>query len=89
MFIDMQLGKDVLEPLVEGFVVVVSCDQVVSYVIKGGLKLETVVAKFVDLIHDKMNVGFVLVNFDGLFLLALLDFDFFIRGLVCLLLPEF
>ena len=60
--------------------VVVSRNQVVSYVVDGGLKFETVFAKFVDLIHDKGNIRF-LIEVDGLFLLALLYFVFIIQGL--------
>ena len=55
----------------------------VADVVDGGLKLEAVLTKFLDLICDVMNIEFIL-EVDGLFLLALLDFDFLVD---CLLGP--
>ena len=82
-WVGLQVGEDVLEPLVEGLMVVVHRDKVVSYVVDGGLKFKAMFAKFVDLIRDKRNVR-LLVEVDGLFLLALLNFDSIIQGLLSL-----
>ena len=80
-WVGLQVCEDVLKLLVEGLVVSVSRNQVVSYVVDRGLKFETVFAKFVDLICHERNVRLV-VEVDGLFLLTLLHFDFRIQGLL-------